>query len=67
MDSVLEDITELRSQIRRLVNRIEDAEKAGKSEAYILSLNQQLAELMKKENILLERQSGQIKSAGTKS
>ena len=73
MDSVLEDITEVRSQIRRFenriedtVNKIEDAEKVGKPEAYILILNQQLAglnqqlvELMKKENILLERQSGQ--------
>lgn len=78
MDSLREEVKELRSKIGRLedkIGRLEEkivaVERDGKEgELYLVlnrqlaNLQQQLAELWKKENILME-QSREIKSAGT--
>jgi hypothetical protein len=46
-------INNLEDKISRLENRIEAAERDGRSEEYILSLRSELIELRKKDNILL--------------
>jgi ribosome-interacting GTPase 1 len=48
-------IKNLEDKISRLEDKIEAAERDGRSEEYILSLRSELIELRKKENILLEK------------
>ena len=63
MSNINQDIAAVKAKISDLEDRIEAAEKKGRSENYILSLRSELIELRKKENILLEK-SNQIVTVG---
>ena len=70
MSNINEDIAAVKAKISDLEDRIEAAEKKGRSEDYILSLRSELIELTrllielrKEKNILLEK-SNQIVTVG---
>ena len=56
MPTVDEEIVAVKAKISNFEDRITVAETGGRSEEYIISLRSELVELMKKKNILLEKQ-----------
>ena len=63
MSNINEDTAAVKAKISDLEDRIEAAEKKGRSEDYILSLRSELIELRREKNILLEK-SNQIVTVG---
>jgi len=64
MSNINQDIAAVKAKISDLEDRIEAAEKNGRSENYILSLRSELIELRKEKNILLLEKSNQIVTVG---
>ena len=66
MESLDEEIAVLKLKIGSLEDDIAAAKKEGKSEPYLINLGQQLVELRREKNLLLEHQRNQeIMSSGT--
>jgi hypothetical protein len=63
MSNINQDIAAVKAKISDLENRIEAAEKNGRSDDYIIELTRLLIELRKEKNILLEK-SNQIVTVG---
>jgi len=64
MSNINQDIAAVKAKISNLEDRIEAAEKNGRSDDYITELTRLLIELSKKENILLLEKSNQIVTVG---